>query len=79
MRTPQPEQNGPRHALTGKVEPLPRRRPRREPLRGPELVAVTDAVTAPSPAYSGEAEHLDRLIVNAPTGDRDRSEATLVG
>jgi hypothetical protein len=30
-------------------------------------------------AYSGEAEHRDRLIVNAPIGDRDRSEATLAG
>jgi hypothetical protein len=32
-----------------------------------------------SAAYSGEAEHRDRLIVNAPIGDRDRSEATLAG
>jgi hypothetical protein len=30
-------------------------------------------------AYSGEAEHPDRFIVNAPIGDRDRSEATLAG
>jgi hypothetical protein len=33
----------------------------------------------PRGAYSGEAEHRDRLIVNAPIGDRDRSEATLAG
>jgi hypothetical protein len=33
---------------------------------------------APVPgAYSGEAEHPDRCIVNAPIGDRDRSGATL--
>ncbi len=30
-------------------------------------------------AYTGEAEHRDRSIVNAPIGDRDRSEATLAG
>ena len=30
-------------------------------------------------AYSGEAEHPDRPIVNAPIGDRDRSGATLAG
>jgi hypothetical protein len=30
-------------------------------------------------AYTGEAEHRDRSMVNAPIGDRDRSEATLVG
>jgi hypothetical protein len=30
-------------------------------------------------AYTGEAEHPDRPIVNAPIGDRDRSEATLAG
>jgi hypothetical protein len=30
-------------------------------------------------AYSGEAEHPDRFIVNASIGDRDRSEATLAG
>ena len=34
---------------------------------------------AASTAYSGEAEHRDRLIVNAPIGDRDRSGATLAG
>ena len=30
-------------------------------------------------AYTGEAEHSDRPIVNAPIGDRDRSGATLAG
>jgi hypothetical protein len=30
-------------------------------------------------AYTGEAEHPDRPIVNAPIGDRDRSGATLAG
>jgi hypothetical protein len=30
-------------------------------------------------AYTGEAEHCDRSNVNAPIGDRDRSEATLAG
>ncbi len=30
-------------------------------------------------AYTGEAEHRDRSMVNAPIGGRDRSEATLVG
>jgi hypothetical protein len=30
-------------------------------------------------AYTGEAEHRDRSNVNAPIGDRDRSEATLAG
>src|SRR6266849_6873563 len=32
-----------------------------------------------SDAYTGEAEHSDRPIVNAPIGDRDRSGATLAG
>jgi predicted ATP-dependent serine protease len=30
-------------------------------------------------AYTGEGEHRDRSMVNAPIGDRDRSEATLAG
>ncbi|HET9492333.1 MAG TPA: hypothetical protein VFR64_21625, partial [Methylomirabilota bacterium] len=30
-------------------------------------------------AHTGEAEHPDRPIVNAPIGDRDRSGATLAG
>jgi ATP-dependent DNA ligase len=30
-------------------------------------------------AHTGEADHSDRLIVNAPIGDRDRSVATLAG
>ena len=34
---------------------------------------------APSAAYTAEAEHRDRSIVNAPIGDRDRSGPTLAG
>jgi hypothetical protein len=30
-------------------------------------------------AYTGDREHPDRTIVNAPIGDRERSEATLAG
>jgi len=36
-------------------------------------------ITGDPNAYTGEAEHRDRSMVNAPIGGRDRSEATLVG
>jgi Glycosyl transferase family 8 len=59
----------------------------RTPFAGTKAI-IQDEIPAPAKrgghtggriAYSGEAEHRDRLIVNAPIGDRDRSEATLAG
>jgi hypothetical protein len=51
--------------------------PRRRGLTG--SIRMPDWLGALLSAHTGEAEHPDRPIVNAPIGDRDRSEATLAG